>query len=67
MGIMSYIAPPPPPPPQQWANSGGEVRITSLKSITSVNTPKSPQILPPPTTNAPPLNTKPPPPPQKLQ
>ena len=49
----------------QWANSGGEVSITSLKSITSENTPKSSQKLPPPTTHAPPTTTKPPPPPQK--
>ena len=32
--------PPHPPPLPQWANSGGEVSITSLKSISSAN--KSP-------------------------
>ena len=29
----------PSPPPPQWANSGREVSITSLKSITRANTP----------------------------
>ena len=53
--------------PPQWAISGGEVSITSLKSITSANTPKSPQKLPPPTIHSPPLTTKPPPPPHKSQ
>ena len=52
-------------PVSQWANSGGEVSITSLKSITSGNTPQTPQTLPPPTPNAPPPTTKPPPQPQK--
>ena len=28
-------------PPPQWANSGGKVSITSLKSITSANTPQN--------------------------
>ena len=49
------------PPPPQWANLGGEVSITSLKSITSANTPQSPQKLPSPTTHAPPPTIKPPP------
>ena len=51
----------------QWASSGGEFRLTSLKSINSAKSPKLPQSLPPQTTNAPPPTTKPPPPPQKSQ
>ena len=49
----------------QWANSAGDISITSLKSVTSANTPQSPQLLPPHTTNAPQPTIKPPPQPQK--
>ena len=52
--------------PPQWANSKGEVSKTSLKSITSANTPQSPQKkIPPPTNNAPLPTTTPLPQPQK--
>ena len=52
----------------QWANSGGEVSITLLTSITSANTPQSSQKkLPPPNTNALPPTTKPPTPTPKSQ
>ena len=49
----------------QWANSGVKVSITSVKSITSANTPKTPRKLSPQTIHVPRLTTKAPPPPHK--
>ena len=49
----------------QWANSGGEVSITSLKSINSANNPPNHHktyhhqpLIPPPTTKPPQLTQK---------
>ena len=62
-GLVFWIGSDPPPP--QWANSGGEVSITSIKSFNSANTHPTTQKILPPTTHLPPSTTKPLPKPQK--